>query len=994
MRKHLLFCLLFFMVPFAGWAQLTGITPVAGVPGQPLQTTITSNGLFIQSWSPSGNINKIRLTPQGGGTDLMMFDVVDWLAWPSLWLDIIITHPDTVKFSYTIPLNAATGVYDLKVTTGLPPDNPLTNLVTYTLPGAFTVNPPDGYISGAIYRDENRNGMRDAGEAGIAGRRVFLQEFGYYILTDANGEYSFGVSNGSYTVFYQFNTLDYTDYMYATTPETLSVSINNNNSVNNDFGFKNALYDLDPDTVYIATPDTIIFYADEPIVSTGAQSYGNINLIRVNSSTPFNVPLPGVQVINTSTVKVPVTIPFGNQPGDSISVYIRTLPFQGSSRTHYLYNKLVIGQPTGYITGNVYYDQNLNGIKDPGEINLPVRPMKFLPNNISINTDTSGNYSFPANAGNYDVVRIKDPSNYMYNTSGQDTVTTTVTTGNPPPIDFGLYFALQSIQPDTAYRGITQLHTVTSSKPIFFPGANPFGNIVEARVLTNPPINIILSTSVNVIDSFTITVNIPVPINVPNSANVDFRVRVNDGSTWNYHYLSFSLNIETPPSLISGKAFFDQNQNKQFDSGEPGLNTVRLESLPDSSISFSDQNGDYFFGSLGGPFTVNYISNNFGLALFSDSASYTFQAFGAVTGKDFGFITTNPDYSIQTQVPHILPRCNRVQMFTFPVRNISNIPYLTRAWLKMDPQVNFVSTPIQPYNISNDTIFWDIGTMQPFTDTVISANFLLPGAGNVIGFVAGAHSLDSNNVIQNTSSYEKIWQVLCAWDPNDKQVSPPGVLNEHFTLMSDTLEYLIRFQNTGNDTAFTVIVRDTLDANLDLSTFEILGSSHSMQTEIKSNGAAAFIFNNILLPDSNVNEPASHGYILYRIRVKPGLPDATPINNTAHIFFDLNPAVVTNTTLNTMVYVLNTGVDEIDQAMEAILYPNPINTTATLYFSNPDNSSHRLILTDLAGRLVQPMQVTSGNQFNIDRKNLAGGVYFYEVTGLEGRRAFGKVVIR
>ena len=993
MRKLLLLLLVFFTIPFAGWAQLTGITPNAGVPGQPLQTTITSNGLFIQGWSPSGNINKIRLT-QGAGVELYMFDVIDWLAWPSLWLDINITHPDTVQLSYTIPLNASTGVYDLKLTTGLPPDNPITNLVTYTLPGAFTVNPPDGYISGTIYRDENRNGVKDVNEAGIAGRRVYLQEYNYWVLTDVNGEYSFGVQNGSYTVFYQFQVTNYSDFMYATTPETLFVSINNNNSVNNDIGLKNALYDLDPDTVYIATPDTITFYADESIVATGAQSYGNISLIRINSSTPFNVPLPGVQVINTSTVRVPVTIPLGTLPGDSISMYIRTLPFQGYSKSHYLYNKLVIGQPAGYITGNVYYDENLNGIKDPGELDLPARPLKFLPNNVTINTDSSGNYSFPANAGSYDIVRVRDPWNYMYSTSGQDTVTTTVTTGNPAAIDFGLYFALQSIQPDTAFRGVTLQHTVTSSKPIFFPGANPYGNVTEARVLTNPQININHITSVNVIDSFTITVNISVPINIPNSTNVDFRVRVNDGTTLNYHYLPFSLNIVTPPSLISGKTYFDSNQNKLYDVGEPGLENFRMESLPDSSISISDSNGDYMFGSLGGPFTVNYVSNNIGLTLFSDSASYTFQAFGTVTGKDFGFLTNNPDYSIQTQVPYIFPRCNTQQYISFPVRNISNIPYNTRAWLKMDPQVTFVSSPIQPYTISNDTIFWDIGTLQPFNDTVIYARFMLPGAGSVIGFVAGSHSLDTNNVIQNSSSYEKIWQVLCAWDPNDKQVSPPGVLNENFTLMSDTLEYLIRFQNTGNDTAFTVVVRDTLDANLDLSTFEILGSSHSMQTEIKSNGAAAFTFNNIMLPDSNVNEPASHGYILYRVRVKPGLPDATPINNTAHIFFDLNPAVVTNTTLNTMVYVLNTGAEENYQTIEVVLYPNPMSTGATLYFSNPDHKLHQLILTDIAGRQVIPEQATSGNQFTIDRNNLAGGVYFYEVAGLEGRRASGKLVVR
>lgn len=40
------------------------------------------------------------------------------------------------------------------------------------------------------------------------------------------------------------------------------------------------------------------------------------------------------------------------------------------------------------------------------------------------------------------------------------------------------------------------------------------------------------------------------------------------------------------------------------------------------------------------------------------------------------------------------------------------------------------------------------------------------------------------------------------------------------------IEYLIRFQNTGTDTAFKVVIRDQLDKNLDWNSFEVLSSSH------------------------------------------------------------------------------------------------------------------------------------------------------------------------
>jgi hypothetical protein len=55
-----------------------------------------------------------------------------------------------------------------------------------------------------------------------------------------------------------------------------------------------------------------------------------------------------------------------------------------------------------------------------------------------------------------------------------------------------------------------------------------------------------------------------------------------------------------------------------------------------------------------------------------------------------------------------------------------------------------------------------------------------------------------------------------------------------------------------------------------------------------------------MLPDSGTNEVASHGYIIYRIRTKADVAAGSLIENTANIFFDENPAVVTNTTYHTI----------------------------------------------------------------------------------------------
>jgi len=138
--------------------------------------------------------------------------------------------------------------------------------------------------------------------------------------------------------------------------------------------------------------------------------------------------------------------------------------------------------------------------------------------------------------------------------------------------------------------------------------------------------------------------------------------------------------------------------------------------------------------------------------------------------------------------------------------------------------------------------------------------------------------------------------------------------------------YTIRFQNTGNDVAYDVVIRDTLDTNLDLESFNVLGSSHAdkLQTNMTEEGILTFEFRNIFLPDSTSNLEGSQGYVTYMINAIDGLAENTPISNSAGIYFDLNPPILTNTTQNVMVselpVVSNTSPDKLP---DFTITPNP-----------------------------------------------------------------------
>ncbi|MBL0053951.1 MAG: T9SS type A sorting domain-containing protein [Bacteroidetes bacterium] len=55
-----------------------------------------------------------------------------------------------------------------------------------------------------------------------------------------------------------------------------------------------------------------------------------------------------------------------------------------------------------------------------------------------------------------------------------------------------------------------------------------------------------------------------------------------------------------------------------------------------------------------------------------------------------------------------------------------------------------------------------------------------------------------------------------------------------------------------------------------------------------------FKFENILLPDSNIDEANSHGYLCYRIKPKTTLPPNDSLTNFASIYFDSNSPIRTN----------------------------------------------------------------------------------------------------
>jgi uncharacterized repeat protein (TIGR01451 family) len=190
----------------------------------------------------------------------------------------------------------------------------------------------------------------------------------------------------------------------------------------------------------------------------------------------------------------------------------------------------------------------------------------------------------------------------------------------------------------------------------------------------------------------------------------------------------------------------------------------------------------------------------------------------------------------------------------------------------------------------------------------------------------------------------------------------------------DWFTYTIHFQNTGNAPAFNIRLRDTLDANLDINSFEVRGYSHPAQISLNGN-ILTVRFNNIMLPDSTTDYEGSMGYFQYRLKPLPNLPNGTQIENTAYIYFDYNAPIITNTTQNNFDMTVKTNDIKLDET-HFVLYPNP---SEGLFMFKDNKNIKTVEVFNMMGELV----LSQGTAKIINLQRFSKGIYVARINGTQ-----------
>jgi uncharacterized repeat protein (TIGR01451 family) len=223
-----------------------------------------------------------------------------------------------------------------------------------------------------------------------------------------------------------------------------------------------------------------------------------------------------------------------------------------------------------------------------------------------------------------------------------------------------------------------------------------------------------------------------------------------------------------------------------------------------------------------------------------------------------------------------------------------------------------------------------------------------------------------------------------SYDPNEKYVFPKGFDNEHFILPKTALDYQINFQNTGTDTAFTVVIRDTLSPWLDATSIRDVVSSHPVRWELMGTGQLKFTFENIGLPDSTTNETASHGYVHFRVLQRDSVPLGSVIYNRAGIYFDFNEPVITNevfVTVDTGFWKMMVQTWEPEKDLpKASIAPNPAQDFLRITLPENPSKPFSFQIYDVKGTVVQDGFLLE-KETHLTIEKLVNGIYFLKIKG-------------
>ena len=446
------------------------------------------------------------------------------------------------------------------------------------------------------------------------------------------------------------------------------------------------------------------------------------------------------------------------------------------------------------------------------------------------------------------------------------------------------------------------------------------------------------------------------------------------------HVRVFNMSFNTILSTVS----FDSN-----DSGcttSPVLaNNVKVEivNTEGNTVSFTNAEGISKALVQNGTFTVYPVLNNSNFTVSPLSEEIEFANLAETRTVNFCMssnVTIN-DVSIVMN-PLSMPRPGFESTYRITYENLGTTVVNGDVSIQFnDALQEYIEGTITPDIESTNMVSYNYTNLQPFESRNIDVILKtkeppIVNSGDEITLISQISiiGLDDNSV-NNEFILNEI--AVNSFDPNDKQV----LEGDEITIeeVDDYLHYVVRFQNTGTASAINVRIRDVLSDKLDWDTFLPITSSHVNYVQINNGNSVDFIFENILLPAEQNDEPNSHGFVVFKIKPKADVQIGDIVTGNAKIYFDYNLPIVTNTTSTEIVNsILSIDENIFEDYFE--IYPNP--ASEKLYVSSKFGVTiEKIVLYSITGKLLLE-NTEPTNTININ--HLQKGVYFLNIVSERG----------
>jgi len=450
-------------------------------------------------------------------------------------------------------------------------------------------------------------------------------------------------------------------------------------------------------------------------------------------------------------------------------------------------------------------------------------------------------------------------------------------------------------------------------------------------------------------------------------------------------------------------AFLDENNNGIKDSGEANFNHGNfVYQVNDSGVNVfgtTNQGSYYIFDSNpNNSYDISFAINSDLSPYYASSVTQNNITLPSGSGANtlyFPITSTQPyiDAKIHlTPIGQPRPGFSYSLNLMYQNNGFQSIPSGTITFTKAS-NVNITSISQTGTTATTTGFTYNFANLAPFEARYITIGLIVPtiptvNLGDLVTHNATVQITGDVDLSNNSSSITQT--IVGSYDPNDKMESHGGKIVHSTFTANDYLYYTIRFENTGTAGAEFVRIEDVLNNQLDENTFVMLNASHNVNTKREGN-ELTWHFYDINLPPTITNSTASHGYISFKIKPKPGYAIGDIIPNTAAIFFDYNPAIITNTFTTEFVQALSTTTFESNSIS---LYPNPSNNTITITNNTNVEKICKVAIYDVSGKIIYSLINSVDSTINIDVSHFSTGMYLVELLSDNNTKVTKKLLIK